>query len=143
MTVQKMPKKSIHVAQNNFITVRIIEKSTKCQSSWRNVRGAWWNQGCSVADTVGAKSITRFLKSMYFCGKISQDTGMVESSGFLFDRPLPGKSYRGEESYKYLTIGLKRPQKTRRFFFTKSSAIFKKPFFLRNKIEENILMDLT
>jgi hypothetical protein len=44
--------------------------------------------GRTLVLTVGAKSITRFLKNWYFCGKISRDTGMVESSGFFYLKGL-------------------------------------------------------
>jgi hypothetical protein len=84
---------------------------------------------------------------MYFCSKISWDTGMVESSGFfLFDRSLPGKSYRGEESYKYLTFfctcWFKKTPNNEAFFSQKVSQ-FSRKLFLKTQIEENILMGLT
>ncbi len=60
------------------------------------------SDGCMVMDTLYSerqKYNLFFKKSMYFCGKISRDMGIVESSGlFLFDRSLLGKSFRGGES---------------------------------------------
>jgi hypothetical protein len=54
--------------------------------------------------TVGAKSISRFFKSMYFLDKSSQVLGMLESSSFLFARSWPRKSCRGKKMQKYLTL---------------------------------------
>jgi hypothetical protein len=58
---------------------------------------------------------------------------------------LRGKSYRGEETNKYLTIfctcWFKKTPKNEALFSQKVPQ-FKKNLFLRHKIEENIVMDI-
>jgi hypothetical protein len=63
-----------------------------------------------------------------FHSKISQASGMIESFVFLFDRPLPRKSFRGEKTFKkYLTsfgpCRFKLTSKIVAFSSTKRSAI--------------------
>jgi hypothetical protein len=72
---------------------------------------------------------------------------MIETSGFFC---LTGICHRNrievknlKNSYPFFVhVGLNRPKKTKRFFSQKVPQFLRKAFFLRNKIEENILLDL-
>jgi hypothetical protein len=68
---------------------------TDRQTSWGVL-----HHPCTVpVYTVGAKSITRFLKKYVLLRQnISGHRHGRELWFFLFERSLPGKSYRGEDS---------------------------------------------